>query len=121
MLQRLLQCLWLLSILLVVTGSLLPAASPAMRAVEQLPLSHQLMHFCAYTSAALMALLALRRTPIAMGAALALILLGVALEFVQKLVPGRGFEIRDMFINAFGVLTGIAIGLLSRRQTIWSA
>jgi VanZ family protein len=48
-------------------------------------------------------------------AALSMILLGVALEFGQKLVPGRAFEIRDMFINGFGVLTGIAIGILSRR------
>jgi hypothetical protein len=40
-----------------------------------------------------------------------MILLGVALEFGQKLVPGRAFEVRDMFINGFGVLTGIAIGI----------
>jgi VanZ family protein len=39
----------------------------------------------------------------------------VALEFGQELVPGRAFEIRDMFINGFGVLTGIAIGIPSRR------
>ena len=45
-----------------------------------------------------------------------MISLGVALDFGQKLVPGRDFEIRDMFINGFGVLTGIAIGILSRRS-----
>jgi VanZ family protein len=39
----------------------------------------------------------------------------VALEFGQKLVPGREFEIRDMFINGAGVLTGFAIGILSRQ------
>ena len=39
----------------------------------------------------------------------------LALEFGQKLVPGRAFEVRDMFINGFGVLTGIVIGILSRR------
>jgi VanZ family protein len=44
-----------------------------------------------------------------------MILLGVALEFGQKLVPGRSCEIRDMFINGVGVLTGIAIGIPSRR------
>jgi VanZ family protein len=44
-----------------------------------------------------------------------MILLGVALEFGQKLVPGREFEIRDMCINGAGVLTGLAIGILSRR------
>jgi len=45
-----------------------------------------------------------------------MMLLGVALEFGQKLVPGREFEIRDMFINGVGALTGIAIGILSRRM-----
>lgn len=118
MLERLRHMLWLLCVLLVITGSLLPAGSPPMRAVEQLALNHALLHFCAYTSAALMALLALRRMSIAVAAALALIVLGVALEFVQKLVPGRGFEIRDIFINGFGVVTGIAIGLVTRRQPI---
>jgi VanZ family protein len=29
----------------------------------------------------------------------------VALEFSQKLVPGRAFEIRDMTINGVGALT----------------
>ncbi len=64
---------------------------------------------------AFLALLVIKRRPLAVMAALSMILLGVALEFGQKLVPGRAFEIRDMFINGFGVLTGIAIGILSRR------
>jgi len=106
---------WLFSILLVVTGSLLPAASPMMRAVGLLPVGAKALHFCAYTWLALLALLAIQHRSLAVMAALFTILLGVALEFSQKLVPGREFEIRDMFINGFGVLIGIAIGILSRR------
>jgi len=113
--SRLLYPLWLLSILLVVTGSLLPATSPVMRAVELLPVGGKVLHFCAYTWLALLAPLAMRRRYLAVPAALAMILLGVALEFGQKLVPGREFEIRDMFINGFGCLTGMAIVILSRR------
>ena len=113
--SRLLYVLWLLSILLVLIGSLLPAGSPVMRAVGRLPVSDKVLHFCAYTWLALLALLAIKRRFLAVPAALAMILLGVALEFGQKLVPGRAFEIRDMFINGFGVLTGIAIGILNRR------
>jgi VanZ family protein len=60
-------------------------------------------------------LLAIKRRSLAISAALAMMLLGVALEFGQKLVPGRGFEIRDIFIDGAGVLTGFAIGILSRR------
>ena len=114
MTSRLLCPLWLLSILLVAIGELLPASSPLMRAVGMLPVSSKVLHFCAYTWLACLALLAIKRRSIAVQAALAMILLGVALEFGQKLVPGREFEIRDMFINGFGVVTGIAIGILSR-------
>jgi len=73
------------------------------------------LHFCGYTWLALPAFLTSNCRSLVITAALAMILLGVALEFGQKLVPGRAFEIRDMFINGFGVLTGIAIGTLSRR------
>jgi VanZ family protein len=113
--SRLLYVLWLLSILSVITGSLLPASSPAIRVIGMLPVSSKVLHFCAYTWLALLALLAIRRRSLAVLAALAMILLGVALEFGQKLVPGREFEIRDMFINGAGVVTGCAIGILSRR------
>jgi len=114
--SRLLYPLWLLSILLVTIGSLLPATSPVMRAIGKLPVGAKALHFCAYTWLALLALLAIKNRSLAVMAALAIVLLGVALEFGQKLVPGRGFEVRDMFINGAGVLTGIAIGMLSRRM-----
>ena len=112
---RLMCVVWLLNILMVVTGSLMPASSPLMRAVGKLPVSSKVLHFCAYTWLALLALLAIKRWSTAASAALAMILLGVALEFGQRLVPGRGFEIRDMFINAAGVLAGMALGILGRR------
>ena len=112
---RLLYLLWLLSILLVITGSLLPASSPVIRAVGRLPVSQKVLHFCGYTWLAILAFLTIKRRSLAVMLALSMILLGVALEFGQKLVPGRAFEIRDMFINGFGVLSGIAIGMLSRR------
>ena len=87
--SRLLYVLWLLSILVVITGSLLPASSPVIRAVGRLPVSAKVLHFCAYTWLALLALLAIKRRPVAVLAALAMILLGVALEFGQKLVPAE--------------------------------
>jgi len=112
--SRLLYLIWLLSILLVIAGSLLPASSPVVRAVQRLPVSQKVLHFCAYTWLALLAVLAVKRRRFVVLAALAMILLGVLLEFGQKLIPGRSFEVRDMFINGAGVLTGIAIGILSR-------
>jgi VanZ family protein len=100
----------------VVVGSLLPAASPVIVALGRLHINLKVLHFCSYASLALIALVAVRRRSAAVLAALAMILLGVALEFGQKLVPGRSCEIRDMLINGAGVLTGIAIGILSRRN-----
>jgi VanZ family protein len=64
-----------------------------------------MLHFCACASLTLLALIAARSRSGAVLAALAMILLGVALEFSQKLVPGRAFEIRDMTINGVGALT----------------
>ena len=107
--------LWILSIILVITGSLLPASSPMIRAVGRLPVNQKVLHFCGYSWLALLALLTVKRRSLAVMVALSMILLGVALEFGQRLVPGRAFEIRDLFINGFGVLTGIAIGILSGR------
>ena len=109
-----LMILWGVLICCVVVGSLVPAASPVIVAIGRLHISLKVLHFCGYTSLALIALVAVRRRSAAVLAALAMILLGVALEFGQKLSPGRSCEIRDMFINGAGVVTGIAIGIPSR-------
>ena len=113
--SRLVSLLCILSVLLVITGSLLPASSSVIRAIGRLPVNQKVLHFCGYTWLALLAFLTVKRRSLAVILALSMILLSVALEFGQKLVPGRAFEIRDMFINGFGVLTGIVIGILSRR------
>ena len=109
--------LWVVLICCVIVGSLLPASSPVILAIGRLHISFKVLHFCAYTSLALLALVAIRRRSAALLAALAMVLLGVALEFGQKLVPGRSCEVRDMFINGTGVAAGIAIGIPGRRIT----
>ena len=113
--QTFILILWGVLFCCVVVGSLLPARSAVIVAIGRMHISLKVLHFFAYASLALMALVAIRRRPAAVLTALAMILLGVALEFGQKLSPGRSCEIRDMFINGAGVLTGIAIGFLSRR------
>jgi VanZ family protein len=107
--------IWFLSVVLVVTGSLLPARSPIIHAVGMLPVSEKVLHFCIYTWLALLSLIIVRRRPLALLAAFAMALLGVTLEFGQKLVPGRAFEPRDMCINSLGVLTGVMLGILASR------
>ncbi|MGB7760561.1 MAG: VanZ family protein [Bryobacteraceae bacterium] len=113
--QTLLLVLWASLICCVVVGSLVPAKSSVIVAIGRLHISLKVLHFFAYGSLALIPLVAIRRRSAAVLAALAMILLGVVLEFGQKLSPGRSCEIRDMFLNGAGVVTGIAIGFLSRR------
>jgi VanZ family protein len=113
--QTFILILWAVLICCVIVGSLLPARSPVIVGIGRLHISLKVLHFFAYASLALIALVAIRRRPAAVLTALAMILLGVALEFGQKLSPGRSCEIRDMFLNGAGVVTGIAIGFLSRR------
>jgi VanZ family protein len=112
--QILLLVLWAVLICCVVVGSLVPAKSSVIVAISRLHISLKVLHFCGYTALALIALLAVPRRLNALLAALAMILLGVALEFGQKLVPGRSCEFGDMCINGAGVVTGVAIGMLNR-------
>ncbi len=102
---------WIVSILLVVSGSLLPANSAPIRVVGLLPVSLKVLHFCGYAWLALVSLFTVTRRSTGVWIALAMILLGVAMEFGQRLIPGRAFALRDMAINGAGVLAGIAIGL----------
>ena len=98
-LRTLMLALWAVLICCVIVGSLLPAKSSVITTIGRAHVSLKVLHYCAYTLLALTALFALRRTSASVLAALAMILLGVALEFGQKLVPGRSFEVGDMFIN----------------------
>jgi VanZ family protein len=46
--------------------------------------------------------------------------LGVALEFAQRLVPGRSFEVGDMVANTLGVCAGLALAALLRGRKAFS-
>jgi VanZ family protein len=107
--RQLLYSLWILSTLLVVIGSLLPAESQIVRAIGTLPVSTKVLHFFAYTWLGLVAFIAVRRRRYAVVAAVAMALMGIALEYGQRFIPGRTFEVRDMWINSVGVLTGALI------------
>jgi glycopeptide antibiotics resistance protein len=44
----------------------------------------------------------------------------VALEFAQRLVPGRSFEVGDMITNTLGVCAGLALAALLRGRKAFS-
>jgi hypothetical protein len=104
---------WLAAMATVMVGELLPATSEPIVLIGELGVSDKVIHFAAYTLLAFIPVLAFRlRTGLA--CAVAMIALGVALEFAQRLSPGRMFEVADMVANTLGVLAGAGAALAAR-------
>ncbi len=102
----LLVLLWLTAIAIVSTGQLLPGDSGLLHWISAAGLSDKLLHFTAYFTLALIPSLGFPRRA-ALGAALAMIPLGILLDTLQLYVPGRSFELADILTNAAGVLTAL--------------
>ena len=114
MMQKVTWTVWIVTLVLVISGELLPGTSPPMRWVSSTGISDKVLHYGAYTLLAVIPILGF--APAAgVRWALAMIPLGVVLEFVQKAVPGRSFELGDITANTLGVLTGIAAGCAGRK------
>ena len=69
-----------------------------------------MLHFAAYAVLAFLPALH-ERWPALTAALLGAIALGVLLEFLQRLSPGRNFEVADMVADAGGVLCGLILAL----------
>ena len=108
--RRWMRILWLAAVTAVIVGSLLPGSSMLVRTAGQLRVSDKVLHFAAYAVLAFLPALHERWLAVA-GALAGAVSLGVALEFAQRLSPGRHFEIADMVANACGVLCGLMLAL----------
>lgn len=107
--------IWLLVILAVIVGSLLPSQSAAIQTLERLPLSDKAEHFIAY--ALLVFLPGIReRRRVVLGAAFGALILGVGLEVAQYLTGWREFEVGDMIANAIGICLGLAVVTAMRKR-----
>lgn len=111
-----LRVLWIAAVIVVIVGTLLPAASEPIRALDWLGVNDKVQHFLAYLTLALLPALHERRQVLT-AAAIGAVALGIALEFGQRLSPGRDFEVGDMVADAGGVCAGLALGLLLRAKT----
>lgn len=108
-LSNVLRLAWIAGVVLVIVGSLLPGDSLPIRALGHLGISDKVQHFAAYAVLALLP--AIHERPRVVGIfAVALIGLGVLLEFGQLLSAGRDFEIGDMAADVAGVCVGISAG-----------
>jgi len=106
--------LWMVLMTLVVAGELIPGTSPPMRWVSSTGISDRLLHCGAYTLLAGIPVLGFAQARGVLWA-LALMPVGVVLEFLQNVVPGRSFELGDITANTLGVLAGIAAGWAGRK------
>ncbi len=106
--------LWIVALVIVVTGELLPEHSAPMEFIAAAELSDKLLHFGAYTVLAFIPTLGFS-LPVGLSLAALMVVLGVGLEFAQRFVPGRSFEVADMVANACGVLVGVALALAVRK------
>jgi VanZ family protein len=109
--RRVALALWLAAVAAVVCGSLLPGS-----AFRHIPsFNDKLVHFLGYTVLALIPVALLELPVVGMALAAGMIPMGISIEFLQRLVPGRSFEIADMLANSLGVLTGILAATMLRR------
>jgi VanZ family protein len=105
---------WGIGVAAVAVASLLPASSGFVKACGRLPLSDKGLHFSAYAGLAFLAALAFghgRRLALAL---CFLILMGLALEFGQKLSPGRSTDMADFAANTAGVALGTLAAWVAR-------
>ena len=114
--RKLLRAAWLLAIVAVIVGSLLPPDSAPIRTLDQLPFSDKFDHLAMYAVLAFLPALH-EESKLVWWMAIGAVGLGIALEFVQLYV-GRDFEIGDMVADAVGVAVGLAVGLPLRKRVL---
>ena len=110
--QKMIFWTWILSLVLVVYGTL----SPDVHIDTNVQDSDKILHSLAYTWLAFggrMSFVPASRTA---GLALGLICLGCVLEIGQGFVPGRFFSVADMAANTLGVGLGLALTVLVARR-----
>jgi VanZ family protein len=114
--KRVLRIVWLLAIVTVIIGSVLPSDSSPMQALDSLQINDKIEHVAAYTALAFLPALHERRRFVIV-AALGAVALGVALEYVQRFTGWRDFEVGDMIADAIGVVFGLVTGSGARFLT----
>ena len=109
-LARRLRVLWVIALLFVIAGSLLPGGSLPIRELHRFHVNDKAVHFGAYAVLAFLPALHERR-PVLASLVVLVILIGVLLEYGQRLLPGRTFEVADMLADFCGALCGLILGL----------
>jgi VanZ family protein len=109
--RRLILALWVVLLLCVIVGELLPAASPVMVDIGRLHVSDKVLHFGAYLALSSLPVIGFRDRRRGIVAAFSMFFLGILLEGGQHYSPGRAVELGDVIANGAGVSCGALLGL----------
>lgn len=96
---------WAAGTLLITILSLLPKALM----IPEPPLSDKIAHFLAYGAVTFIGVRAASTARRRLQLGIAMLALGITLELVQQIVPGRAPEFYDAAANALGVFAGIVL------------
>ena len=109
-----LRVMWLVGALIVIVGSLLPADSAPMHAVNSLYMNDKVEHGLAYAMLAFLPTLheSYRTAGLFIMAAA---IMGILLEYGQMYSPGRSFDLQDMRADFTGLLIGGLAGACLRQ------
>ena len=105
---------WLIAVALVVIGSLLPASTLVRLNYNAIAPNDKIVHFMGYTVLAVLPTAFFELLGMGLALAASMIPMGVLIEFLQRLVPGRSFELGDMLADTLGVIAGILAALWIR-------
>ncbi|MET4699309.1 VanZ family protein [Constrictibacter sp. MBR-5] len=110
LLRTLARAAFVVAALVVVVGSLTPAAE-----MPEIEVSDKIQHFAAYAGLAFLAKIAWR-PPGFLGWPLAsVVIAGPAIELLQSLVPGRSASVGDAVADVIGVGIGVICAVAVRR------
>jgi len=104
-----LRAAWLLAVIGVIVGSLLPPGSAPLRTLGLLPLNDKAIHAISYAILAFLPAIHERRG-FAVAAALGAMAMGIAIEFIQP-YWGRDYEVGDMVADGVGICIGAGAAL----------
>jgi len=107
--KRIILLLWGAEICAVIVGSLLPAS-----VLDGIHYDDKLVHFVNYAALGMLPAIGLEALSSGMACAAAMVPMGICIEFLQRLIPGRTFELADMAANGLGVVTGAILALIVR-------
>lgn len=108
--ERIGLAVWFLAICIITVGSLTPGAS-----LPDFSANDKILHLLNYSILSIIPALTFGWSRKGVLACLAMVVLGLGLEFGQLYVPGRSFESNDILANGLGVLIGLVSGIMVRR------